>query len=347
VRNITVDIVKGLGILSVILCHNWILFHNRGELSNIVFSVHMPLFVFLSGLFFRPTHTIDHVISSKFSSLLKPFFVVLLLNYFFHVVTNPHYPYKLELLNIVYASGGTVSWTPLWFLSHIFIVFIAAWCLHYYVLRKLTHNVYKWVLLLLIFWVGASNIGMFADNQLTDALFSSQTQLVRGLPFNLDIILVTLPIFLAGHLLSDSCLTFKPQWLIVTLMLIVFITLHYLFDETLELNGRQFGNFIVCTAQIISGTYLIFTLGFLLQFVAMVSKVLQYLGGATLYLLIFHFVPQHIVTGSLQFHFPEYLLTCAIIGMLTSILFSLALWEITSRVPVLKRLMLPIANIKK
>ena len=306
----------------------------------------MPLFVFLSGLFFRPTQTIGDVVASKFASLLKPFYVVLLLNFLFHLVTNPQYLYKLELLNILYGSGGTVSWTPLWFLSHIFVVFVVAWCLNYFVLRKFAKNSYKWILLLVIFWVGASNIALFADNELTDALFSSHTQLVRGLPFNFDIVLVTMPIFLAGHLLSDRCLNFKPEWLMAILMLIIFITLHYTFDETLELNGRQFGNFIVCTAQIISGIYLAFSLGYLLQFVTVVSKVLQYLGGATLYLLIFHFVPQHIVTGSLQFHFPEYPLICAMIGMLSSILFSLMLWEITLKIPTLKSLMLPIIRIK-
>lgn len=333
--------MKGLGILSVVLCHNWILFHNRGELSNVVFSVHMPLFVFLSGLFFRPKQSFGDLITNKSVSLLKPFFVVLLLNFSYNALTNPQYPYRLELLNIAYASGGTVSWTPLWFLSHIFLVFLVAWCLNTYLLQRFSKLMYKWILLMLIFWLGVNWIEMYADNQLTDTLFTSHTSLVRGLPFNLDIILVTVPIFLAGHLLSDACLNFKPNWMLGGFMLIIFVGLHYYFNETIELNGRHYGNFIICTAQIISGIYLVFTFGFLLQFVSVINKVLQYLGGATLYLLIFHFVPQHIVTGSLQYHFPQYLLASALVGMLVSILFSIVLWEITLKVPFISKLMLP------
>lgn len=130
-------------------------------------------------------------------------------------------------------------------------------------------------------------------------------------------------------------------------MLILFVSLHYFYNETLELNGRHFGSFMICTAQILSGIYLVFALGFLLQFVPLINKVLQYLGGATLYLLIFHFVPQHIVTGSLQYYFPQYLLTSAMIGMVVSILFSLALWEVTLRIPLLTKLMLPPVKVKQ
>lgn len=346
-RNVTVDIVKGVGILSVVLCHNWILFHDRGELSRVVFSVHMPLFIFLSGLFFRPAQPLGQLILSKSVTLLKPFYVVLILNFLFYAYANSQDQNRLEFLNILYGSGGTVSWTPLWFLSHIFVVFVLAWLLNYYLLNKLSHLRYKWILLFLIYSIGVSTIGLFADNQLTDGIFHSHSQLVRGLPFNLDIALISVPIFLAGHLLSDACLKFKPNWLLVALMLVTFTGLHYFFNETIELNGRYFGNFFICTLQMVSGTYLVFSIGYFIQFIPILSKVLQYLGGATLCLLIFHFIPQHIVTGSLQYHFPQYLMICALVGMLTSILLSLVLWEIILRTPLLSRLMLPKATGKK
>lgn len=339
-RNVTVDIVKGLGILTVVLCHNWMLFHNRGELSSVVFSFHMPLFIFISGLFFRPMQAFSSLVISKADSLLKPFYVVLFAVFIMGALTKLNFQYKAELLNILYGSGGTVSWTPLWFLSHIFMVFIVAWILNTYLFSLLKQDVYKWAILLFIFYVGATHIGTFADNQFSNVLFNRDTEHVRGLPFNLDIIPVSLPIFFAGHLLSEVCLKFKPDWIVSICMLVLFVSLHYFFDETIELNGREFGNFTVCTLQIISGIYLIFTLAFCLQFIPWLSKFFQYLGSATLYLLIFHFVPQHYVTGSLQYHFPQYLYASAVVGMVVSILVSLLLWEITLRVPIFKRLML-------
>ena len=75
-RNITIDIAKGLGIVLVVLGHNWIAQENT-ELFEIIFSFHMPLFFFLAGVFVGDSNNIIDFIIKKTDALLKPYFVVL------------------------------------------------------------------------------------------------------------------------------------------------------------------------------------------------------------------------------------------------------------------------------
>ncbi|MEO7862090.1 MAG: acyltransferase family protein [Nitrospirales bacterium] len=64
-RNKTVDIAKGLGILLVVFGHNWIVLHEKGELFRVIFSFHVPLFFFLSGIFFKETTSLFSLIRSR------------------------------------------------------------------------------------------------------------------------------------------------------------------------------------------------------------------------------------------------------------------------------------------
>jgi polysaccharide biosynthesis protein PslL len=349
-RNSTIDIAKGIGILTVVLCHNWILYHNRDELSRVVFSFHMPLFFFISGLFFKPNQSLSDLVSSKASGLLKPFYVVLFGVFITVLIFNPQIANNQtnilhELLGIVYGSGSTISWTPLWFLSHLFIVFIFAWVLNKYLLRKLKNGLLKSIFLMLLLFCGVQILNFLRDKPIDlfgfNNLIFAKDNLLRGLPFNLDITLVTTTFFLAGYLMAKKMLDYKFNTLLTAIAFIIFAVLHYNFNETIELNGREYGNFIICTLQIISGIYLVFALSFVCSQVHWLNKTLAYLGEASLFILIFHFMPQHLITGILQYHFPQYNWPIAAFAFFASIIFSLILWEITKKSRFLQMLMLP------
>ena len=274
-RDTTVDIAKGIGILTVVLCHNWILYDNRGELSRIVFSFHMPLFFFISGLFFKPDQPFKSFITNKADALLKPFFVVLTGLLIFNYLSHQPINVLTELAKIVYASGTSVSLTPMWFLSHLFAVFILAWVFNKWVLSKIESHIGQKLLLLGLLLLGSQTMRIFWDKDweifgLTAMVFGEGVKF-RGLPFNLDIILVTTAFFLAGHLLAKEMLNFKFKPLIASLALLAFSALHYFFNETLELNAREYGNFIICTLQVILGIYLVFSLASLIK----ISKILR------------------------------------------------------------------------
>jgi polysaccharide biosynthesis protein PslL len=343
-RNSTIDIAKGIGILTVVLCHNWILYDHRGELSRVVFSFHMPLFFFISGIFFKPNQPFKQLLVSKVNTLLKPFFVVLFLVTIANYIFNPSTNLTKEILGIFYASGSTITWTPLWFLSHLFSIFIFAWLINTYLLSKLKNNILKAVILLLMLLFGVHYIDFFWNMPIKAFLFNdlinSTSAESIGLPFNLDIILVTSTFFIAGHLLAKKIFEFKFNLLLTILALIVFTALHYLFNQTLELNAREYGNFLICTLQIITGIYLVFALSSLCTHSARLTKCLSYLGIGSLFILIFHFYPQHWLTGTLHYYFPNYQLLTAAFSMIASILLSMFIWELTQRCNWLQKLLL-------
>ena len=75
-----IDIVKGIGILSIVIGHI-----SDGLLREVLFLFHVPLFYFLSGYLFRQPNTLTSFVSKKSKTLLIPYisfltvFVLLLL----------------------------------------------------------------------------------------------------------------------------------------------------------------------------------------------------------------------------------------------------------------------------
>jgi polysaccharide biosynthesis protein PslL len=52
-RIVHIDIAKGIGILLVVLAHNGLQAY-APFLHQFIYAFHMPLFFFLSGMFFKP-----------------------------------------------------------------------------------------------------------------------------------------------------------------------------------------------------------------------------------------------------------------------------------------------------
>jgi polysaccharide biosynthesis protein PslL len=350
-RKATIDIAKGIGILTVVLCHNWLLYHDRGELSRVVFSFHMPLFFFISGIFFKPNQSFSDLINSKSIALLKPFFVVLFGVFIGESLTNSGFDVQRGLLDIFYASSSSISWTPLWFLSHLFVIFLFAWLLNQTILKHIKQDVGKGLFILAMLFLGTLSLKLFWEKPINpfgiNHLIFYSGDILKGLPFTLDIILVTTAFFLAGYLLAGKLLTFQFNKLLTLIAFALFTGLHYFYNETIGLHIRDYGNFIICTLQIISGIYLVFALACLCTKVNWLNKSLSYLGAASLYILIFHFMPQHMLTGIFQYHFPQFNWLIAAFAFVASIIFSLILWEITKKSRILQMLMLPIKKPQK
>ena len=120
-RNHFIDVAKGFGILLVVLGHNPLVLQPKSELFNVIFSFHMLLFFFLSGVLFKPGKSFTCTFKEKFDALLKPYFVTLILHDTVKILGNNGdiLPYLYRML---YGNGDSVRWVPLWFLTHLFIV---------------------------------------------------------------------------------------------------------------------------------------------------------------------------------------------------------------------------------
>ena len=339
-RDANIDVAKGLGILTVVLCHNWILYFNRGELSEIVFSFHMPLFFFISGIFFSSTNSFSTLISKKADSLLKPYLVVTIALGLLYRHTDVMY-----WLGAFYASGQTIDMTPLWFLAHLFISFILSYFIHRYVLSRMSEAWQKWSVIAVMFIVGAHYIRYFLNSNLglpeLYAFVLAKDKKFLALPFNADITLITSAFLLSGNLLAQYFKAFKVNYRLMFVTALVFISTHYLFNDTIELNDHVYSNTLICTLQAFCGIYLTFAFADLAKKTPILYELLAYLGVASLFIFTFHFIPQHYITGVLQYRFPNYLFLGAAIGFVASIIFSLAIWELTKRSTWLSFLLLP------
>lgn len=69
-RDNTFDIIKGIGILLVIIGH---LAHGYGVLIPIIYTFHMPLFFIVSGYFYKEKGVIE-LLKRDFRLLIVPYF---------------------------------------------------------------------------------------------------------------------------------------------------------------------------------------------------------------------------------------------------------------------------------
>lgn len=85
-RNDIIDIMKGIGIIAVIIGH-------MGNVPsvpyrNFIFSFHMPLFFIIAGYFFKPNNNFKNKIKSDFSRLVIPYIFTALILLCFNVLQS-------------------------------------------------------------------------------------------------------------------------------------------------------------------------------------------------------------------------------------------------------------------
>lgn len=121
-RDLRIDVLKGIGILCVV----W--GHLRGYFTTEIYIFHMPLFFFLSGMFFKAK---KGFVASRFRSLIVPFVLYTLafaLLFYLHGWERPWH--RLSIWNPSAVVG------PTWFLIALFFTAIAYYGLSLLIRRR-------------------------------------------------------------------------------------------------------------------------------------------------------------------------------------------------------------------
>jgi polysaccharide biosynthesis protein PslL len=310
-RSATIDVAKGLGIVLVVLGHNWIVESTKGELFRVIFSFHLPLFFFLSGVFVRRSDTPRHFVSARAHSLLKPYFVTLTI---IGVAKAAGWDY---FQGVLYATGRTLYWIPMWYLPHLFLSSLVAWLL----IRRVESTALLWAIA-----AAALAFGVLALRP-TD------------LPWSIDLIPISAAFLLAGTLCRDALASMRFHALAFFVALAAFAALHGLFDETMDLNIRRYDNLFIVSAQAALGIYLCLGLALLLTRVEPAKKALAYVGSGTLFILIFHTFFQW-KTFNVVNALTQQPLLAAAAGLVAGVALPLLLWEIVKRSRWLSALLL-------
>lgn len=343
-RNSIIDVAKGIGIFFVVLGHNWLSTHEKSELSRVIFSFHMPLFFFLAGLYLRTSDDFLSFAKTRAGSLLKPYFVVLtilgIVNIIRSMLHSEADANQLDyFIGMFYGTGNTIAWIALWFLPHLFISLIASLMILKAIESRTDNKGWMMLAALALLTIGIAFIDAFWQPALPDVRFVGPGRFL-GLPWSADLVPITSSFIIFGYLLAkpSKSMGFSPVGLFISL--VVFVLLHYYFDDSMDLNERVYGNPIVSTIQALAGIYITFSIASLLQNFPSFKKPLAHLGAATLFVLIFHDPLQTIAFDALS-RVSSHVYLNSIGSLVWSIAVSLLLWEGAKRQKLIGRLLLP------
>lgn len=116
-RIIEVDIAKGLGMLMVVFGHLNMYGMGLDGITSFIFIFHVPLFFFLSGLFYRKKDTIGKTVVSKLKGLYLPFFLA---NLAFLIVDVIRFDTHINIIDFLSGRQIAPLVDALWFVICLF-----------------------------------------------------------------------------------------------------------------------------------------------------------------------------------------------------------------------------------
>lgn len=277
-RKASIDIAKGLGISLVVIGHlNDFFDTNIPGAHSFIYLFHVPLFFFLSGLFFKENEGFCEYFKKKFFRLYIPY---LLANIFFFAVEmirakllgNAYDGYLSwrDLYNAVFGLWPVVSMLsgPTWFILILFRVFII------YILLQLLFKGNKYLMLsvcVLAGIIGAlSTIGNYRISQT----------------------LAALPFFSLGHVCTagfvDNQKVFSPFKCVIfglaSAIALYFISCH----QNTNIAMNVYGSIPLYFTGAFIGIMMVLWISKLLERWTVASKSLSFVGKFTLPILIWH-----------------------------------------------------------
>jgi fucose 4-O-acetylase-like acetyltransferase len=282
-----IDIARGIGILLIVLGHND-LSEYHPFLHKFVYSFHIPLFFFLSGMFFKPERPFRDLLKRRFDSLLKPFLFIIFAIYLFEAgFGNMTFPVMLgRIAKSLYANGFYLDWVQLWFIPHLFAVNLFAFAAWHALFKRIPR---LWLRLLILFGMlalGVATMKYFMPFSL--APFSERT--LNGLPFSLDLVLASGFFFLLGYEVNQKPLgNFLASPLATLGLFGLLIAFNLLTDAPIDFNTRTYSSLWVNTAEALIGICLVLSLSkWVEDHSTWLTRLFSYLGRISLVILIFH-----------------------------------------------------------
>jgi len=292
-----IDIAKGISILLVVAGHTDAV-RSTPELNRILGTFRLPFFFFLSGIFFNSTRDIKTTLFGKSDALLKPYFSTFL----FVVAIQAMLDYSLlpgMIKGILYATGPMLPWrwAPLWFLPHLWLLFIFCWAYIRtvnYSKQPILAKMANLAFFLLIGPLLLRAVGTVSFDIGGNEMF------VSGLPFSMNLLLISAIYFLLGFTLHEQMVSFKPQRYGLLLAILSFSLAQIFSRPRVDLNMRLYSPALIATVAALSGIYLTLSFAFLLQKSRIFCSSLSFIGAKSLYLFIFHVFFYQLSLSTLQ-----------------------------------------------
>ncbi|SFB43913.1 acyltransferase family protein [Pseudomonas sp. NFPP24] len=330
-RWIQMDIAKGIGILVIVFAHSWFVATSPDLLYPVLASFILPLFFFLSGVFFKPEQPFVEMAIRKADGLLKPFFFTMLTYVIVRSILRGQ-PLLPDIGGVLYASVDTIPWQALWFLPHFWVAILFSWVMLRLIQRLKLSLLLSCALVTLQLIVGVWMLPWFW--QLPVAL-GGHTWVLPGLPFSLDITLISSTYFIVGYLLRDWLRTHAGSWLTLLISIALFVVVFTFTWDTMDLAQRRYDHWFWTTLPAVIGVYACWALARVLMVSTWVTRAMTYIGQNTLILLIFHGEIQHKTVDLLErLGLPAFVAAC--VGFVVAVVMPLLIGEVIKRVAFLR-----------
>lgn len=299
VRDELLDVSKGLAIILVIVGHIHFL---PTYLIHFIFSFHMPVFVFLSGIVFKQKNCLKH---------LKQYFLMyiiyaVVLSMVDYLVMNPEYKISSIVYNIVCWGGGAphrIEASPaLWFLTAIIVIQVL--CSLFFILYKKKKGMaYVSFICIYIFAIWATKTSLF-------------------LPYNLITSIYLMPYFLIGVVAQKLSLPEKlkgfSQFPIIVIVATLFIAIYYLskVNGLVNIFRCTYGKSVILYNLLgVLGCILIYTIAIIINSLKSIKSCLCYLGENTVPFMCTHQLLYKILEGTVVSRFKTALRMIVYLGM--------------------------------
>ncbi|OPA90400.1 acetyltransferase [Pseudomonas fluorescens] len=330
-RWIQMDIARGIGILVIVYAHSWFVATSPDLMYPILASFILPLFFFLSGVFFKPEQPFVEMAIRKADGLLKPFFFTMLLYVIVRAVLRGQ-PLLPDIGGVLYASVDTIPWQAMWFLPHFWVSILFSWVMLRLIQRLKLPLWASGLLMAVQLLIGIWMLPLFWQLPVT---FGGQNWVLPGLPFSLDITLISSMYFVVGYLLRDWLRTHAGSWLTLLISVLLFAAVFIPTWDTMDLAQRRYDHWLWTSLLAVIGVYACWALAKVLMVSAVVTRAMTYIGQSTLILLIFHGEIQH-KTFDLMERLGLHPFLAACVGLVVAVVVPLLIGEVIKRVAFLR-----------
>lgn len=325
------DIARGIGILVIVFAHSWFVATSPDLLYPILASFILPLFFFLSGVLFKPEQPFVEMAVRKADGLLKPFFFTMLVYVIVRALLRGQ-PLLPDIGGVLYASVDTIPWQAMWFLPHFWVAILFSWVM-LRLIRRLKLSL--WVTGVLIaaqLLLGVWLLPLFWQLPVT---LGGHHWVLPGLPFSLDITLISSTYFIVGYLARDWLRTHSGSWLTCLVSVLLFAAVFIPTWDTMDLAQRRYDSWLWTSVLAVIGVYACWALARVLMVSALLTRAMTYIGQSTLILLIFHGEIQHKTVDLLE-RLGLHSLLAACLGLVVAVVVPLMIGEVIKRVAFLR-----------
>lgn len=245
----SIDLSKGIGMLLVILGHCAFF---GGQIHNLIFAFHMPLFFILSGMVFKPRKGEKNIAFRKAKVLLVPYLVFCGIGIVASILI-PAWRHELSMKGIIYdiylGNPENIHVSSIWFLVCMYWVVMIA---HY--IFKIENANIRVIIVLIIAGIG---FGFAEYNSYFGFLLDGR------LPFCIDVAFVATLFFFIGRLMKGLIKYEEEMDVRMFIILggsVLLFTIAYMSNGRTNLHALTFNNIFLYLVESITGSITIIIL---------------------------------------------------------------------------------------